>query len=49
MQYETRLSVKVEYLTSTYKSDGLSSKLPKKGSVYIKKFISYLNQLRHNT
>ena len=39
---------KVEYLVSTYKSSGLSYKLPKKNNVYIREFISYLNQLLNN-
>ena len=34
---------KIEYLASTYKSGGLSGKLPKR-TIYIKEFISYLNQ-----
>ena len=38
---------KVECLTSTYKSCSLKNKLPKKDNVYIREFISYLNQLLH--
>ena len=34
---------KTEYLVSTYKSGSLSDKLPKM-TIYIKEFISYLNQ-----
>ena len=34
---------KVECLASTYKSGGLSGKLPKR-TIYINEFISYLNQ-----
>ena len=36
------LSEKTECLTSTYKSGGLSCKLPKWQNVYIKEFILYL-------
>ena len=42
---------KVECLASTYKSGGLSCKLPKKTIyiyIYIWEFISYLNQLLNN-
>ena len=42
---------KVECLVSTYKSGGLSCKLPKKTIyiyIYIREFISYLNQLLNN-
>ena len=39
---------KVEYLVSTYKSGSLSCKLPKKDNIYIREFISYLNQLLNN-
>ena len=46
---------KVECLVSTYKSGGLSCKLPKKTIyiyiyiyIYISEFISYLNQLLNN-
>ena len=35
---------KTECLVSTYKSDDLSGKITKKDNVYIKEFISYLNQ-----
>ena len=35
-------------LASTYKSGNLSCKLPKNDNVYIRKSISYLNQLLNN-
>ena len=38
---------KAECLASTYKSGSLRDKLPKKNNVYIREFISYLNQLLH--
>ena len=34
-------------LTSTYKSCSLKDKLPKRDNIYIREFISYLNQLLH--